>query len=194
MKVIVEVAKSSSGKDAILNKIVELYPSIKTIVSYTSRPIREGETNGITYHYISDEKVKQMLNNNVFLEHRIYKTIKGDWVYGVSKNSFDLKSDDIYIVILDLQGLKQLKQYLEDNNKSESLTSIYIKASGKTRLLRSLQRENNLDDDMCKEICRRYISDEEDMLGAEEYCDYVVNNEGDLNNTISRVLDILENS
>jgi guanylate kinase len=78
---------------------------------------------------------------------------------------------------LDLQGLKQLEKYLQENNKKDCLTSIYIKAYGQTRLLRSLQREGMLTDDKCKEICRRYIADEDDMNGAEEYCDIILKNE-----------------
>jgi guanylate kinase len=177
MKIIVLVGKSASGKDHILNTIVKLKPEVKTIVSYTSRPIRNGEINGITYHYISDKQVKDMLSNDEFIEHRIYHTVNGDWIYGIGKSSFDLNSDNTYIVILDLQGLKQLEKYLQENNKKDCLTSIYIKAYGQTRLLRSLQREGMLTDDKCKEICRRYIADEDDMNGAEEYCDIILKNE-----------------
>jgi guanylate kinase len=43
--------------------------------------------------------------------------------------------------------------------------------------LRSLEREGCLPDEKCKEICRRYIADEEDMKDAEEYCDVVLKNE-----------------
>jgi guanylate kinase len=179
MKVIVLVAKSSAGKDKILNTVVKLNPKVKTIVSYTSRPIRQGEINGVTYHYISDEQVNKMLDTNAFVEHRIYETVKGKWIYGVGKDSFDLNSNDTYIVILDLQGLEQLKKYLHENGKQDSLTSIYIKANGYTRLLRSLQREGQLNDNQCKEICRRYIVDEEDMKEAEEYCDVTLINETD---------------
>ena len=177
MKIITLVAKSSAGKDEILNTVVKLNPNIKTIVSYTSRPIRQGEINGVTYHYISDEQVQTMLNNGEFLEHRIYETVKGKWIYGVGKNSFDLNSANTYIVILDLQGLKQLEKYLEENNKLDCLISIYIKASGQTRLLRSLQREGDLSDNQCKEICRRFIVDEDDMKEAEKYCDITLINE-----------------
>lgn len=179
MKIITLVAKSSAGKDEILNTVVKLNPNVKTIVSYTSRPIRQGEINGVTYHYISDEQVQTMLNNGEFLEHRIYKTVKGNWIYGVGKSSFDLNSEDVYIVILDLQGLKQLKAYLEENNKSDCLISIYIKASGRTRLLRSLQREGDLSDNQCKEICRRFIVDEDDMKEAEQYCNVTLINESE---------------
>ena len=152
LKIIVLVAKSSAGKDNILNKVVELNPKVKTIVSYTSRPIRQGEIDGITYHYISNEKVNNMLANQEFIENKIYNTVNGKWVYGVGKSSFDLYSKNTYIVILDLQGLKQLENYLNENNKLDCLISIYIKASGQTRLLRSLQREGQLSDNQCKEI------------------------------------------
>jgi len=189
LKIIVLVAKSSAGKDNILNKVVELNPKVKTIVSYTSRPIRQGEIDGITYHYISNEKVNNMLANQEFIENRIYNTVNGKWVYGVGKSSFDLYSKNTYIVILDLQGLKQLENYLNENNKLDCLISIYIKASGQTRLLRSLQREGQLSDNQCKEICRRFISDEEDMEYAEGYCNITLVNEveDDLNKCIEYV-------
>jgi guanylate kinase len=177
MKVIVLVGKSASGKDHILNTVVKLNPNVKTIVSHTSRPIRQGEIDGITYHYITDEQADSMLKNNEFIETRIYETVKGKWYYGVAKSSFDLNSDNTYIVILDLQGLKQLEKYLVENDKRDSLKSVYVKAYGQTRLLRSLQREGMLTDDQCKEICRRYIADEGDLEGAEKYCDVVLKNE-----------------
>lgn len=177
MKVIVLVGKSASGKDHILNTVVKLNSSVKTIVSYTNRPIRNGEIDGVTYHYVSDEQVEKMLNNHEFVEHRIYNTVKGKWIYGVAKSSFDLTSDNTYIVILDLQGLKQLEKYLIENKKRDSLKSIYIEAYGQTRLLRSLQREGMLSDEQCKEIARRYIVDEDDLKDAEEYCDVILKNE-----------------
>lgn len=177
MKVIVLVGKSASGKDHILNTVVKLNSSVKTIVSYTNRPIRNGEIDGVTYHYVSDEQVEKMLNNHEFVEHRIYNTVKGKWIYGVAKSSFDLTSDNTYIVILDLQGLKQLEKYLIENEKRDSLKSIYIEAYGQTRLLRSLQREGMLSDEQCKEIARRYIVDEDDLKDAEEYCDVILKNE-----------------
>jgi guanylate kinase len=191
MKVIVLVGKSASGKDHILNTVVKLNPNVKTIVSHTSRPIRQGETNGVTYHYITDKQADNMLKNDEFIETRIYNTVKGKWVYGVAKSSFDLNSDNTYIVILDLQGLKQLEKYLAKNEKRDSLKSIYIKAYGQTRLLRSLQREGMLTDEQCKEIARRYIMDEDDMKDAEEYCDIVLKNE--TKTQLSKCVDYISN-
>lgn len=189
LKIIVLVAKSSAGKDNILNKVVELNSKVKTIVSYTSRPIRQGEIDGITYHYISNEKVNNMLTNQEFIENRIYNTVNGKWIYGVGKSSFDLYSKNTYIVILDLQGLKQLEKYLDENNKLDCLISIYVRASGQTRLLRSLKREGQLSNNQCKEIARRYIVDEDDMEYAEGYCNITLVNEveDDLNKCIEYI-------
>jgi guanylate kinase len=46
-------------------------------------------------------------------------------------------------------------------------------------------------DDSVSEVVRRFSDDNEKVLPAREYCDYVVNNEGDFNSTINRILDIM---
>ena len=62
--------------------------------------------------------------------------------------------------------------------------SIYIDVNDKKKLLRSLEREENPD---CKEICRRFISDKQLFKGIEEEVDYVIENNGDLDNTIKNI-------
>ena len=53
--------KSASGKDSIYSKLkAEL--NIKTIVLYTTRPKRTGEVEGVTYNYVSEEKLNELKN------------------------------------------------------------------------------------------------------------------------------------
>ena len=54
MKIIYIMGKSSSGKDTIYKKLKENL-DVNTYVMYTTRPIRKGEIDGVTYHYITDE-------------------------------------------------------------------------------------------------------------------------------------------
>ena len=192
---IVLISPSSGGKDSILNKLID-NNYVKPVISVTSRPMRINEKQNREYRFVSREKALEMINNNEFIETRQYKVANGDvWIYGVSKNSFDINSNDTYCCILDFQGFKQMKQYYKDNNKENELISIYIDVPLQERLQRSLSREGEMTDKQCLEVCRRALDDEEKVVIAKDYVDYVVNNSsknGNVYNAVNRILDIME--
>lgn len=191
-KIIVLVSPSGAGKDTILNELVSR-KFVEPIVSTTSRPMRQGETNGIEYNFVDEETAINKLDSDDFIEYRLYDVQDGSrWIYGVEKGSFDVNNNTTYCVILDFQGLKQMEKYLYGLGKEDSLISIYIDVPLQERLRRSLHREGGLTDLKCLEICRRALDDNEKVLPAKEYCNYVINNDGDFYNTINRILDILK--
>ena len=61
MKLIYIIGKSSSGKDTIFN-ILKKELNVNTYVMYTTRPQRDGEIDGITYNFVTDEKMKEYIN------------------------------------------------------------------------------------------------------------------------------------
>ena len=183
---------SSNGKDKILNKLIDMNIGLNTVVSTTSRPMRIGEKQDREYHFVSDEQSQDMLKNNKFVEHRIYNVVGGTWIYGISKDSIDLYSDKTYIAIIDFQGLLQLESYLNANELYNNLVSIYIDCNYQNRLLRSLQREGNMNNNQVSEVVRRFSDDNEKVLPAINYCNYVINNDGNFENTINRILDVIE--
>ena len=173
MKIVCLCGKSASGK----NKISELAQNnfnIKEAISHTTRPRRTGE--GDIYKFISIKEFKQMKKDNEFIETRIYNTKEGQWCYGLSKEAIDLNSDNNYLVILDMNGLLSLKDYLIEIGKIDCLTSVYVYTSSQVRLLRSLNREGNMTDKQVTEVVRRFQADEKDFLGIEDYIDYVLIN------------------
>ena len=135
MKLITLTGASACGKDSLLNKVLENNKNIKPIISVTTRPQREGEEDGVEYKFISLEELTELYNNEELIEIREYNTEHGVWHYGITKDSIDVDSDDIYIVIVDVQGVVQLRQYLysleSDNIKVESL---FINCNGKERI------------------------------------------------------------
>jgi len=193
-KMVVLVSPSSAGKDAILKELVDR-KFVQPIVSTTSRDIRQGETNGIEYNFVDEETAISKLDSGDFIEHRLYKVQNNStWIYGVEKGSFDVDKDVIYGVILDFQGLKQMEKYLYEIGKEDSLISIYVDVSLQERLRRSINREGTMDDLKCLEVCRRALDDDINVVPAKDYCDFVINNEGDFGNTINRILDIIQES
>ena len=173
MKIVCLCGKSASGK----NKISELAQNnfnIKEAISHTTRPRRTGE--GDIYKFISIKEFKQMKKDNEFIETRIYNTKEGQWCYGLSKEAIDLNSDNNYLVILDMNGLLSLKDYLIEIGRIDCLTSVYVYTSSQVRLLRSLNREGDMTDKQVTEVVRRFQADEKDFLGIEDYIDYVLIN------------------
>lgn len=140
---------SGSGKDTILKWIVSHYPKINPIVSCTTRPRREGEVDGVDYHYVSEEKFSEQILNGEMLEATEFR----GWFYGTQVAA--LSEDTVNIGVFNPAGLMALEE-----NPNISLLKIYVSASDKTRLLRCLNRESNPNVD---EIVRRYQTDQRDI-------------------------------
>ena len=73
--------KMCSGKDTVVKRLIN--KGFKKVVTYTTRPKRRGETDGVDYHYISKEDFEGKIKDGFFLEYRTYKVASGDtWYYG----------------------------------------------------------------------------------------------------------------
>ena len=127
---------SSSGKDTIQKILIEKY-NYKPLISYTSRPKRENETNGKEYNFISKDEFINMINNNELVEYRSYNTLVNNnpdiWYYGIKKEEL---SEEKYVVILDLEGTKSFINYYGDEN----WCVIYIGCEDETRKKRAMSR------------------------------------------------------
>ena len=167
--IIAIMGKSASGKDSLLKALLQepQFKKAKPIISCTTRPIRENEINGTDYHFLTNEQFTNLVLSNKMLE----ATVFNDWCYGTSIDS--LSTSGINIGVFNPEGCESLRQ-----NENITLCLIYVEATDKTRLLRSLNREKNPD---CHEIVRRFNADEMDFCEEEiEYLEpdiFVTNNE-----------------
>lgn len=131
---IVITGMSCSGKDTVLNKILEHDNTLEPIVSYTTRPMRKGETNGKDYFFVSEEYFKYLIENNKLQEYRRYKTVlhnkKEIWYYGTLNSSYQKNS----IVILDFEG------YLTIKDDVEGIFPVYINVDFEERTRRAKKR------------------------------------------------------
>lgn len=150
MKIVALMGEAGSGKDTILHRIMEKYPSyFNEIISCTTRPPRQGEKEGVNYHFLSVEDFIRKILNGDMLE----ATEFNGWHYGTDSQSLTI--DKINIGVFNPEGVRCLQ---EDENIE--LYIFYVRAAGKQRLLRQLNREENPDVD---EIIRRYKADTEDF-------------------------------
>lgn len=158
-KIITLTGCSASGKDTLLNMIIWYNKNILPIISTTTRPMRKGEKEGVNYYF------KDKIDLDSLIEYREYKTVNGIYFYGIEKKEIEnkLKQNDTLIVILDYRGLKAMREYCLKNNIK--IESYYIQVPLKTRLYRSLKREEleYPDDEHYLEICRRAIADNEEV-------------------------------
>lgn len=149
-KLIALIGESGSGKDTILNQIMhEQTDKFHDIVSYTTRPKREGEIDDISYHFVSAERFQHLAEEGKMLEYTSFN----NWFYGTGID--DLIEDKINIGVFNPAGLGALT-----NHPKIDLRSYRIWASDKERLLRQLNREKEPDVD---EIIRRYRVDQLDF-------------------------------
>ena len=149
-KIIALIGEAGSGKDYIMKQVLAAAPDMfNEIISCTTRPMREGEQEGVNYYYLTKEQFAEKLYNNEMLE----STIFNDWYYGTSIDS--LSKDKPNIGVFNPAGIYSLK-----DRPDIDLVVYRICCSSKTRLLRQLHRENDPDVD---EIIRRFMTDTKDF-------------------------------
>lgn len=169
------IGEAGSGKDTILRKLIDdtkhYYNGklpLHEIISYTSRPPREKEVNGVNYHFISAEKFAEMILQNQMFE----ATVFNEWCYGTGVES--VKENAINVGVFNPEGAETLL-----HDKRVNLVIVYIRADDKIRLIRQLNREASPDID---EIIRRYKADKLDFEDADNLC-----NRSYTNNTLSEL-------
>ena len=137
---------------------------MEPIVTYTTRPPRKGEINGVSYHFITKEEFLKKKEQNFFAETTSYNVASGDiWYYGSALE--DLSDDKVMIV--NPYGLKQIKSI-----KSLEPISFYILVDDKTIIERVTERGDSI-----KEAARRLNADNIDFNNIDRYIDFAFKND-----------------
>ncbi len=159
------MGKSSSGKDTIYQKLMEDSElSLRTLVMYTTRPIREGETEGKEYHFVTADEMERMEQEGRLIEKRTYPTMYGDWHYfTVDDGSVELDSWD-YLLI----GTPESFVRIRDHFGAEKVIPLMLDTDDGDRLQRALNRERRQKEPKYSEMCRRFLADEEDFSPAKK--------------------------
>ena len=148
-KIVTLSGKAGAGKDRLMHEVRKVLPELHEIVSCTTRPKREGEVDGVNYHFLTHEEFAERLADGTMVE----ATIFNDWCYGSCLEH--MSEDGINIGVYNPEGVGILQCI-----PNVSVYSIFVDAPDKVRLLRQLERETNPD---VKEIVRRFGADETDF-------------------------------
>lgn len=158
-KIFYLMGKSASGKDTIFKELKNRMSKLKTITLYTTRPIREGETDGVEYHFVDEKKLSEMEANHQVIEMRAYNTKYGIWKYFTANDGqIDLDNQD-YLVIGTLASYEEMRQYFG----KDKIIPLYIEVADGLRLTRALERENQQTEPKYAELCRRFLADNDDF-------------------------------
>lgn len=154
------MGKSASGKDTIYKKIKEKM-TLKEYILYTTRPIRTGEKEGVDYHYISDDQMREYSEKGKVIESRTYQTVHGPWTYATIADEQLNQSGDI-LTVGTLESYVKIKQYYGENS-SVNVLPIYIEIDEKERRNRALERERKQKQPKYAEMERRLKADNIDF-------------------------------
>jgi guanylate kinase len=100
-------APSGTGKTTLVERLVQRVAGLRMSRSYTSRPAREGEQDGVDYNFITRDRFEDMVREGAFLE---WADVFGNY-YGTSASDTDAmlaRGEDVVLVI-DVQGARQVR-------------------------------------------------------------------------------------
>ncbi len=158
-------APSGAGKTSLVNALVERDPDIQLSTSYTTRPIRPGEREGVDYFFVNQKTFKSMRERCAFLESA---EVFGNY-YGTSRQEVDEHLEDGTDVILEIdwQGAQQVRKSTSD------CVSVFILPPSRDTLRERLEKRGR---DEADTIEKRLAEAVAEMSHYSEF-DYLVVND-----------------
>ena len=158
-------APSGAGKTSLIRALVEDIHNIDVSISYTTRKPRHDEKDGEAYYFIDEEKFKQLINENFFLEYaKVFNHYYGTPREWVEK---ELETGRNFILEIDWQGARQVKSLLRGS------VSIFILPPDYDSLRKRLI---NRQGDELETIDYRMKAAKEEISHYKEY-DYIIIND-----------------
>ena len=168
-----------AGKGTVIKQLLERHNDLLLSISYTSRPKRDNEKDGVDYYFVTKEKFEEKIANNDFLE---YAKVQYNDYYGTPKKEVieDLEKGKDVILEIDVEGAKQIKKMFPET------ILIFIMAPSMEEVKRRIKmrgKENN------EQIVSRFKKAYNEINEINNY-NYVVVND-DLEDAVSKVEAIL---
>ena len=166
---------SGAGKSTLLEEVIHDIGDCYFSISTTTRPIREGESNGIHYHFVSEKEFKQDIEEDMFLEHAY---VHGNY-YGTSIKPVKraLKTGKLVIFDIDVQG-----NTVVNNRLGDITTSVFITPPTLSELKRRLEARETDEQEV---IDRRIKMAKKEIQRISEY-DFLI-----INDNLQEAADVL---
>ena len=181
-KIFVILGKTLAGKSSVLRAIEDDMKATR-IITFTNRPKRENEVSGVDYYFVNHDQAQSFILNGHSIANRHYQPhpdVGGflPWYYGVL--NVDLKEEGNKVLITDIEGYKELKEYYD-------VVSIYLHITPSEQNKRLIKRDSQLK----SETLRRIADDNIVFDGFKEKAHFVVNVNKPLEEVAKEVLDIV---
>lgn len=154
------MGRSATGKDTIFKRLLEdPLLGLQKIVPYTTRPVREGERDGVEYFFTDEAGFQALRSAGRIIEDRAYHTVHGLWRYFTVNDAQLQEGEKNYIMIGTLEAYRKLQEHFGPRR----LVPVMIELEDGVRLQRALDRERAQEAPKYEEMCRRYLADCEDF-------------------------------
>ncbi len=171
---------SGNGKDAVINALLNIIPGSSRFITTTSRPPRPGNQEGVDYHFVTEQKFKEKIKNNDFLEYNFYA---GNY-YGTEKKLLDiaLSKNNITFLNMDVNGKDNI------NKAGIKNLSIFLLPENLEILKNRIKSRGGISNEIIEE--RMKIAQKE-ISFAPSYDYQVVNENGKLDQTVDKLAKII---
>lgn len=163
-KLFIVSAPSGTGKTTLVKKLTKEFPCVIASISFTTRPPRNGEVDGVDYHFINDAEFEKKKEEDDFLE---FAEVFGRY-YGTSKKwvSEQLNQGKHVVLVIDTQGAMKLKKII-------SAVLIFVQPPNEEELVRRL---SNRQTETPEKIEERLRWAKNEMVMS-QYYDYLIVND-----------------
>ena len=171
-------APSGAGKTTLVERLVECVPHLRLSRSYTSRPVRSGETDGVDYNFVSRARFEEMIGAGDFLE---WADVFGN-LYGTCASDTDrmLAAGEDVVLVIDVQGARKVRQ------QGIAAATVFVMPPSLTVLEQRLRGRSK---DPEAAIQRRLQAARDEVAAFRDY-DYVVIND-ELTSSVDRLRGIV---
>ncbi len=134
-------APSGAGKSSFIDRILKEYPQLKDTITYTTRNMRAGESEGNPYHFVTRERFRQLMAEGFFVEHaQVHENFYGTPLHQIEDAK---KEGKVLIMDVDVKGAATFK------NKFPTAVSIFILPPSMEELQRRISgRDKKLPEDL----------------------------------------------
>ena len=178
-KLFIISAPSGAGKTTLCREALKRFKDITYSISYTTRKPRNGEQDGIDYHFITTEEFKKKIESNKWVE---WAEVYGNF-YGTSAEFLDtcLSSGKRILLDIDIQGTIQIKKRYPD-----SVTIFIMPPSLETLRARLESRGSDT-----RQVIERRLEAAKKEMGEKDLYHHVIIND-QLSRGVSELIEIIE--